>query len=333
MALPSLADAARHTAFERSSLAMATYDRDFRYIEVNDAFATLNQIPRAAHVGRSLGEILPELADAIGGALRRVFASGEGVIDCPMSGARAKGSREVRHWSVSYLPVFEQREVAAVLAVVRETTSEIRNQRLLDAQKLILEQLARGDSLQDVLAMIVRSIRACSVDGFLPSILMFDETRGVLRHGASAGLPAAFDAGLDGAAIGPAAGSCGTAAYRRERVVVADIENDPLWIEYRRLAAPYGLRACWSTPIIASTGRLLGTFALYYREPRLPSADDLNLVDLVARTTALAIELRQGVDERQRLLDAERAARRDAEAASRSKDDFVAACRTSCARR
>jgi len=325
MAPRAPAVAALYTAIDRSPLPVAVYDRELRFLQVNEAFATLHQMSADDPRGRFVSDVVPDLADAISGALRRVFATGQPLIDYQMAGARARHSHEVRHWSVNYLPVVDGDGVTAVIAMVRESTAEARARRLLDAQKLILEQLARGDSLHDVLAMIVTAVRGCSVDGFLPSILLLDDERGVLRHGASAGLPEEYDRAIDGAAIGPAAGSCGTAAYLGERVVVADINSDPLWEGYRHLAAPFGLRACWSTPIIASTGRVLGTFALYYREPRLPSADDLQLVDLVARTTALAIELRCGADERQQLLEAEQAARHEAEAASRSKDEFVAA--------
>jgi PAS domain S-box-containing protein len=321
----ALAAAAFHSAFEQSPLAIAIYDKDLRFVDVNDAFAALDDLPRASHAGRSLAEILPDLADTIAAMLRTVFAAGAPLIDVPMTGVRSRTSQQVRDWAVDYTPMREGDEIVAVAAVVREVTGEVRLKRLLDAQKSILEQLARGDSLGDVLQMIVDTIRSCSVDGFLPSILLLDEATGVLRHGASAGLPQAYDRAIDGSPIGPAAGSCGTAAYRRERVIVSDIETDPLWDGYRDLARPFGLRACWSAPIVAPTGGVLGTFALYHREQRRPSADDLDLVELVARTTALAIELRRGADARQQLLDAERRARRDAEAASRGKDEFVAA--------
>jgi signal transduction histidine kinase len=325
MASSAPIDAALYAAIGGSPLPVAVYDCDLRYVEVNEAFASIHQLPRDAFLNRSVGDVIPDLAEVISGALRHVFATGKPLIDYQMAGARAHQSHEARHWSVTYLPVADDRAVTAVIALVRESTAEVRARRLLDAQKLILEQLARGDTLRDVLEMIVTSVRACSVDGFLPSILLLDEAHGVLRHGASAGLPEEYDRALDGSRVGPTAGSCGTAAYRGERVVVADIDTDPLWEGFRHLAAPFGLRACWSAPIIASTGRVLGTFALYYREPRLPSVDDLNLVELVTRTTALAIELRRGADERQQLLEAEQAARREAEAASRSKDEFVAA--------
>ena len=93
-----------------------------------------------------------------------------------------------------------------------------------------------------------------------------------------------------GIAIGPSVGSCGTAAYRREPVYVSDIASDPLWAPYAELALSHGLRACWSSPILSSTAEALGTFAMYYRQPRRPTPNDLRIVDIVTRTVAIAIE-------------------------------------------
>src|SRR5690606_24323509 len=94
------------------------------------------------------------------------------------------------------------------------------------------------------------------------SILLADTVRGTLHHGSSPSLPAAYSAAIDGAKIGPLGGSCGTAVYTREPVIVEDIATDPRWVDYRDAALPHGLRACWSTPIISPTKELLGTFAM-----------------------------------------------------------------------
>jgi len=95
---------------------------------------------------------------------------------------------------------------------------------------------------------------------------------------------------IDGLPIGPRHGSCGTAAYRRERVVVEDIATHDYWADYRHLALPFGLRACWSTPIFSSTQALLGTFAMYYREPRGPRDVELYWVERATHLAAIAIE-------------------------------------------
>ncbi len=137
---------------------------------------------------------------------------------------------------------------------------------LLAGEKRLLEMMARGDALAVVLDAVCRLVEEQSSD-VLCSILLLDAEGRHLRHGAA---PSSAG-GLHGRpstalAIGPSVGSCGTAAYRVEPVIVSDIATDPLWADYRELALAHSLRACWSTPMLSSDGRVLGTFAMYYRE-------------------------------------------------------------------
>src|SRR6185436_11482127 len=155
--------AALQTLFERAPLGIALYDRDLRYIDVNDTFARYNDLGREAHRGRSLAEVLPDLAAVISGAMSRVFADGVPILDFPMIGSRTR-EPGMRHWLTSYLPVEDAGQVAAVVAIVREVTSDRRTELLLHAQKHIFEHLVRGDALGDVLTMIVETLRGCSVD-------------------------------------------------------------------------------------------------------------------------------------------------------------------------
>jgi PAS domain S-box-containing protein len=126
--------------------------------------------------------------------------------------------------------------------------------------------------------------------GMLCSVLLLDSDGVTLRHGAAPSFPQEYCRGIDGVKIGPCAGSCGTAVYRKQAVVVSDIANDPLWADYRHLALPHGLRSCWSTPIAAQDGSMLGTFAIYYHEPRTPDAEHLRLIAHATYLVALAIE-------------------------------------------
>ena len=122
------------------------------------------------------------------------------------------------------------------------------------------------------------------------SVLLLDADGTTLRHGAAPSLPAEYSRLVDGVQIGPCAGSCGTAAYRKQSVVVCDIASDPLWANYRQLALPHGLRACWSTPIASQDGKVLGTFAVYYGEPRTPDAEHVQLVAHATHLAGIAIE-------------------------------------------
>ena len=174
---------------------------------------------------------------------------------------------------------------------------------LIAGQGRVLEMIATGAPFQQTLDALVRTIEADSPE-LLGSILLLDDDGKHLRHGAAPSLPAAYSRAIDGGAIGPRAGSCGTAAFRREQVLAADIEIDPLWADYRELAAAHGLRACWSTPIFDANRRVLGTFALYFRAPALPTDRHAQLIEMATHTAAIAIANMKSERERVNLMQA-----------------------------
>jgi len=152
----------------------------------------------------------------------------------------------------------------------------------------VLELAIADRPLEETLSELIRIVETTSRTGVLGSILLLDGRH--LRHGAAPSLPQPYTDAINGAEIGPVAGSCGTAAFRGKPVFVSDIATDPLWAEFKAVALPHGLRACWSTPIITSGSKVLGTFAMYHREPREATVRDLVLVDLVTQTAALVID-------------------------------------------
>jgi len=178
-----------------------------------------------------------------------------------------------------------------------------REAALIAGQRAVLEMIATGAPFQQTLDALVRTIEADSPD-LLGSILLLDDDGKHLRHGAAPSLPAAYNRAIDGGAIGPRAGSCGTAAFRREQVIVADIEIDPLWADYRELAAAHGLRACWSTPIFDASRGVLGTFALYFRAPAWPTDRHAQLIEIATHTAAIAIANMKSDRERVNLMQA-----------------------------
>ena len=161
---------------------------------------------------------------------------------------------------------------------------------LASAQERIAEMIASGAPLARTLNALMRTVEDMTPSGMLGSILILDEDGRHLHHGAGPSLPEAYTAAIDGIEIGPEVGSCGTAAFHDKTVSVFDIANDPLWKNFRDLALQHGLRACWSTPIHSSDGKVLGTFANYYRFVRDPSPVDRELTEMITRTAALAIE-------------------------------------------
>ncbi|MGR3572916.1 GAF domain-containing protein [Brevirhabdus sp.] len=154
----------------------------------------------------------------------------------------------------------------------------------------LLELTLQEEPLEVILDALVQALKSFIGQDFACSILLADDQRRHLHHGAAVGLPESYTQAVDGIEIAPGAGSCGTAAFRRAPVHVADIAQDPLWSEFRDLALPLGLRACWSHPIIGGKGDILGTFAIYSPRTGLPSAQDESFLELVSRTAALVLE-------------------------------------------
>jgi signal transduction histidine kinase len=157
---------------------------------------------------------------------------------------------------------------------------------LLAAQAHVLEKIATGASLGEVLDALCLLMER-QKRGLICSVLLLEGDR--LRDGSGPSLPAAYRRAVDGIQIGPGVGSCGTAAYRRRPVVVRDIATDPLWSDYRDLALPHGLAACWSVPILTPDGECLGTFAMYYRERQQPGAREWRLLETASNIARVAI--------------------------------------------
>ena len=170
-----------------------------------------------------------------------------------------------------------------------------RAETLLAGENQILEMVATGKPLGVILDELCRLVDKLSSDS-LHSILLFDPNGNCLRRGAGPSFPEAFMAAVDGIEIGPCVGSCGTAAYRKEQVIVSDIETSPLWANYLELARAYGLRAGWSTPILSSDGSVLGTFAIYWREPRSPGPHHQQIIKQITHLTAVAIERKRSAE-------------------------------------
>lgn len=154
-------------------------------------------------------------------------------------------------------------------------------------EHLVPAEFAKGEPLESVLDRHLMVVESTAERDTITSILLLDGT--TLHHGAGPRLPKTYRDAIDGSQIGPAAGSCGTAAFLGRPVYVSDIVNDPLWANYRDLAVDHGLRACWSTPIRNSEGTLLGTFAVYHQRPRSPTNDEIESIRTITEHVGRAI--------------------------------------------
>ena len=158
-------------------------------------------------------------------------------------------------------------------------------------------EFAAGQSLEEVLSRHLLAVESTADTAMLTSILLMDADGRRLWHAAAPSLPRSFCEAINGSEIGPAAGSCGTAAFEGRAIYVTDIATDPLWASYRHLALPHGLRACWSTPIHDHEGVLVGTFAIYHPTPRSPTRDEVDAIGMITDHVAQAIQWSRGVQD------------------------------------
>lgn len=178
------------------------------------------------------------------------------------------------------------------LRMERELAAEF-----IAGQKQVLELAASDAPIAAVLSRLVETAEAHAQGDMMASIMLLDGEH--LRVGAAPSLPAAYNDAMDGLAIGPAAGSCGTAAFVKQPVFVRDIGADPLWTDFRDLAATHGLRSCWSLPILSTHGKVLGTLAYYFRSSRNPTAAEAQSMPILVHTAALVLERHREAHKRQ----------------------------------
>ncbi|MDX1804205.1 MAG: response regulator, partial [Alcanivorax sp.] len=246
---------------------------------------------------------------------------------------RRKDGRPIRV-SIGATPIAQaDGSHAGSLNVVNDITKRAQIEARETARARALYLIATGSSLPAVLNTIVLGVEA-QHPHTMCSILLLDDSGTHVLLGAAPSLPSAYNNAIHGAPIGPRAGSCGTAAYTGKRVIVEDIDSDPLWEDYRDLARQAGLGSCWSEPIRGASGKILGTFALYHHTAHRPDDDDIETIAAAASLAAIAIER---VNDRADLLalnaNLEKevikrttelaAAKERAEAASQAKSDFV----------
>ena len=263
---------------------LAKLDRDGRIAFMNAVCLQLfGASDLEAVAGRPLRTLVVSAQTAqVDAFIARVFSGEPGTIEFELTGTH--GTWLAMH---ATLLADDHAPQGVLLGITHDITSRRQADALLRWEKEALELIMGPDPLPSVLQQLLVGLEH-QAPGALCSVLLVDEGR--LRLGAAPSLPAAYSAAIDGVAIGPRVGSCGTAAFHNRQVIVGDIVVDPLWAEFKPLAIEHGLRACWSTPIHDAAGTVVATFAIYYREPRHPSTLELQLVERAERIVGLAFE-------------------------------------------
>lgn len=268
-------------------------DTEGRYLKIAPTNPSLLYKPPTEVIGKTLGEIMPpEIADFL---LNQIRLTAETKQTNSLEYSLPIGDKYL--WFAATISPMQSN---TFLCVARDITDRKQGESWLAAQKQILEMIAKSAPLDDTLNALVKIIEQQCQD-VMGSILILAPDGKHLVNGAAPSLPESYNAAIEGIAIGPNVGSCGTAIYRKESVIVTDIATDPLWEDYRDFALSFGLRACSSTPIISSNEQLLGTFALYYTEPHTPEKFEFEFIEFVKNLAGIAIERKQAEESLQKL--------------------------------
>lgn len=283
-----------HAILAGSTDPVVLYDADSRLlVEANHHAESLFGRPAAELLQGGLGELCPLRQPdgrpsrlAIDNLLQQVLGGDSRVFDLRVRQRHPLGFNPIDcELRLVPLPTGGRRLMHVRLV---DISARKRAESLRGGQNALLEMIATGAPLEDTLQRLMQLIEAQS-DGVSCSVLLLDARGKTIEHAWSPRLPRRFLAALEGLDIGPSVGSCGTAMFRGEPVIVSDIDHDTLWAPYRHLAAPHNLRACWSMPI-RSGDAILGSFAMYYRMVRKPGLEEVHLLGTACHLAGIAIE-------------------------------------------
>ncbi len=271
-------------------------DRNSRFVVANRAIVSDNLREGIDNLeGLSDFDIHPEhVARGFFNTEQEIIRTGKAMLD--MEELIRDSSGTLKWLLTSKLPVRNAGgDVIGIVGIARDITERKRSESLHLGQAHLLKMIALGAPLAEVFSSLILLIEA-HVPDVTGSILMLAPDGRHIVNGAAPNLDPAFCRLIEGAEIGPAMGSCGTAMWRGEPVIVSDIATDPLWADFKALVLPYGFRACWSSPIRSYQGKVLGSFALYSRTPGEPSAECTKLVGMATHIAGIAIERKEAED-------------------------------------
>ncbi|WP_018011895.1 EAL domain-containing protein [Sinorhizobium medicae] len=271
-------------------------DTEGRFLIANEVTVADNGLESLQDlVGKTDFDLHPhEFAQAVAGTERRVLETGEPIFGIEERAIVTKGRD--RWLMTSKVPLRSKSgKIIGIVGISRDITDRKSAERLLEGQARLLEMIAKGKPLTEFFNELVLLIEAL-LPGIKGSILLLSEDGRHLLHGAAPSLDRAYSAAVHALEIGPNAGSCGTAAWRGEQVIVSDVYADPLWADYALLLKSSGLRSCWSTPILSCERKVLGTFALYAHEVATPCEQEQELIAMAAHLAGIAIERKRAED-------------------------------------
>ncbi|HBA72730.1 MAG: hypothetical protein A2X85_14415 [Geobacteraceae bacterium GWF2_54_21] len=279
--------------FDAVEDAIMVLDMDRRIVSANRATQAIFGRPPVEVIGQN--------------CCQAIYYKNTPPMDCPFeimlkTGKRASVQTNLhnRWYEIAVDPIFsDSGEIIKAVYIVKDIDDLKKAEQGGQNRAEILEHIARGEPLSQLLAFICIAIEAES-PGAICSIMLVDDAGLRLLHGAAPSLPDSYNAAVDRTRIGEGVGSCGTAAFRKERVVVEDIDVHPFWSGVKP-AREAGLRSCWSEPILSAAGELLGTFAIYHLRPASPGTAEISLIEQASAFAGIAIERSRSELEREEL--------------------------------
>lgn len=255
-------------------------DQHFRVILWNREAERLTRISSTEIVGQPIRGKLPELIDM------DTWQSFQEAFKKKMTVTFEQYNERTDRWlEMSLYPSGQ-----GVFAYLREVTLRKKQEALLALEKKVLElNTGKRMTLKVLLDYFLRGIQKI-FPGMYCCVLTLDEDGESVRLLSAPGLPAIYSHAIDGLPIGPRAGTCGTAMYRKEPVICSDIATDPLWEGHRDLTLSFGLRACWSIPVVGSRGEVLAAFSVYYTTPKSPAPGEMDTFERIANLVTIIIE-------------------------------------------
>jgi len=255
-------------------------NKQFNILLWNHAVENITGIKAVNAIGANIEQVFPEFISPV------EYPQYVKALESNASVSFEHFINDFKRWFETSVYPFAQ----GVFIYFRDITERKKQEELLKLEKEVLKINAQSAvSLKTTIDYLLEGLEK-TFPGMSCSVLVLDEDNETARHLSAPGLPVEFTAALDGFRIGPSVGSCGTAMFRKEKVITQDIFTDPLWKNYRHLAEQFQLRSCWSFPILNVRNEVLATIAAYFREPRTPSKDEMNILERVSNLLRIIIE-------------------------------------------
>lgn len=304
-----VSEAQLQSILDNTTLVIYLKDLEGKYILVNKRFEDLFHLSQQEIIGKTDNEIFPKtMADKFRANDVQVLKSAKALeID-----EQAPHDDGIHDYISTKFPLYDLAgEIYCTCGISTDITERKQLIQREHVRLNILEMVAQGTPMLDTLDTLVRLVES-EMPGTLCSILMIDDSGNHLRVAAAPSFPDYYNEAIDGMSISTGQGSCGTAAFEDQTIIVDNIQTHPYWEQFKELAARAGLAACWSEPIRNGQGHVLGTIAMYYRTPRTPKHAEIKIINQMAQLVGIVIER-----------DANEQAIKDSEEQLRIEKDFI----------